>query len=124
MRISDWSSDVCSSDLLVAHAKDRVVPALPRAPQRQVRQVRVLLGQQPPHELLGDVDLRRRRLSHIQHPASTHLPPPPPFGDTDVGGTNPPHAGTHLPHLHLYARRVTKRTPDVHPRTQPPPPPG
>src|SRR3546814_6804873 len=44
MRISDWSSDVCSSDLLVFFAvgtsRAPAVGSMPRAPHRRVRQMR------------------------------------------------------------------------------------
>src|SRR3546814_6622758 len=37
MRISDWSSDVCSSDLVRARLADRAVEHLPHQPLRAVR---------------------------------------------------------------------------------------
>src|SRR3546814_1975458 len=53
MRISDWSSDVCSSDLLEA----------PRVTQPVDHQQRAFIGQMP------IVELRRRARSRLRHAA-------------------------------------------------------
>src|SRR3546814_11741132 len=57
MRISDWSSDVCSSDLLlelalvdphrieIAAVQDAQLDALAQQPAQQARQLRQLVGQ-------------------------------------------------------------------------------
>src|SRR3546814_15986460 len=61
MRISDWSSDVCSSDLLVAEAEeldDRLVVL--------VAKLEILLpapSVDEPHALLSDANPRRSRQS-------------------------------------------------------------
>src|SRR3546814_7743661 len=53
MRISDWSSDVCSSDLhapidqdrAIAHAADRAAPGIGDRPDRgDVRQILIVIG--------------------------------------------------------------------------------
>src|SRR3546814_9392431 len=64
MRISDWSSDVCSSDLLARTRRH----AGPRPPQRRFS------DPADPASIQRDVDLRR---PHDQHPADPALTPAP-----------------------------------------------
>src|SRR3546814_12540603 len=53
MRISDWSSDVCSSDLIVAERHNGIVVAT----QGDLRAVRLIGGHRQPH---GGIDHRAR----------------------------------------------------------------
>src|SRR3546814_3320919 len=54
MRISDWSSDVCSSDLLVPLLK-RSFPALDFAPEAATADPELLAGSFAAHLPLGDL---------------------------------------------------------------------
>src|SRR3546814_20516197 len=84
MRISDWSSDVCSSDLLVLKVVQRP-KAVAEVPLQELEMsvVEDLAGQHGEEEVLAAADLRRRtdvparidgvgpgfELSHLIHPA-------------------------------------------------------
>src|SRR3546814_3022272 len=57
MRISDWSSDVCSSDLVVAHAR-RIRRLAAGQPGKQKKKDRRSRAHEPAHGILPD-DLPR-----------------------------------------------------------------
>src|SRR3546814_1124441 len=63
MRISDWSSDVCSSDLSVARAAEL---ACQGAARRQARSRREAAGQDDLAHLVVELLLQRRRRAAIQ----------------------------------------------------------
>src|SRR3546814_20158258 len=59
MRISDWSSDVCSSDLDMVGPGRGSLPARPHTPHRLGDRVRQI-AQAPPRPCRGDQPDRRR----------------------------------------------------------------
>src|SRR3546814_11424512 len=66
MRISDWSSDVCSSDLIVESAPTEALFAEPNHPY-----TKALLAEVP------RIDLRRRRYVPVKGEIPSPLAPPP-----------------------------------------------
>src|SRR3546814_6500129 len=84
MRISDWSSDVCSSDLLVLEGQDitivGIVDSLPDYTKRGVRFDFVVEKTLPPHGIAAAPAIPSRiALSWYSHPATgesqASLPP-------------------------------------------------
>src|SRR3546814_9972059 len=67
MRISDWSSDVCSSDLAAQNVKSKRSDA-GFFPDRRIRQVRQLVDERPAvRACAADREVQRRRQRSEEH---------------------------------------------------------
>src|SRR3546814_18186556 len=126
MRISDWSSDVCSSDLLPASGEDFSAPLRPRIDRRHMPQ-RVALADAPEAELrrhalrcviakvddaahvarfevrIGPAERRGPRLGRTARPPMVGVERPPRLGPSFHSGeaapelTDPPPADQRAP---------------------------